>query len=210
MGLHRLSCAALVACLAWLPPATRAADTLRQGVAQLATDVKRLLEKRGEEVLAIGQFTGPASFPTSAGPGIAQLLTEELQKLGVSVKQRAPLGIKGEYQGKEIPAKEAGGDKLLAVVIKARLEDQLGNTLTEIQLQRTIPGEEPFMQLMGTTVHFGGTDTVKERSERLLNSYSHPQTSISGSRKPYWRRWATSAVFAMATMRPATWGWCPR
>src|SRR4051794_16341987 len=84
-------------------PAASASDELRAGVADIAKSIKQLLDGKGEDSIVVGAFTGPANFPTSAGPGIQQVLAEELQKLGVTVKKRARFGIKGEYLVTEVP-----------------------------------------------------------------------------------------------------------
>jgi hypothetical protein len=181
---HFRHCALLLSLIFFIGSTSplRGSDALRQGLSELAKDVKRLMERRGEGALAVGQFTGPASFPATAGPGIAQLLTEELQKLGVAVRPRAQLGVKGEYLAKQIPAVDGQNIKQLAVLVKARLEDQLGNTVTEIQLERTIPSDEAVLQVMGTSVQLNTADPATERIKKILASYVRPQTGISGSR----------------------------
>src|SRR5438105_1355863 len=90
--LASLTLAALLAGTA----SARATADLRSELADVAKNIKQLLDGRNEDSIAVGQFTGPPNFPTSAGPGITQVLTEELQKVGIQVKQRANLGIKGE------------------------------------------------------------------------------------------------------------------
>lgn len=156
------------------------ADVLRPVVAELAKDVKQFLEKRGEGSIAVGQFTGPANFPTSAGPGISQLLAEELQKAGVAAKKRAKLGIKGEYHATE--ASNADGRKLLAVALKARVEDETGTVLTDAEFNRTVPGEEAFVEVMGPPVVLPPGDTLEARDKKLRESLVKPKTAIEGGR----------------------------
>src|SRR5947209_8150569 len=88
-------CAIALALL--VPRTVGASSILREELTGVAKNIKKFLDGRMEEAIAIGQFSGPASFPTSSGPAIVQTLTEELKKLGVTVKQRAKFGIKGEY-----------------------------------------------------------------------------------------------------------------
>lgn len=156
-----------------------ASDALREGLGGLARDVKKLLDHRGESALAVGQFTGPATFPSSAGPGIAQLLTEELQKLGVAIQARAALGIKGEYQARPVGAEKS---KSLAVVVRARIEDQLGNVVTDVQLERVLPAEEAVIALMGTAVSLDPRDSPWERQKKILASYLQPQAAFAGTK----------------------------
>ena len=84
----------------------RASSELRGGVAEIAKSIKQLLDGKGEDSIVVNSFTGPANYPTSAGPGIQQILAEELAKLAIAVKKRAKLGIKGEYLITEVPGDE--------------------------------------------------------------------------------------------------------
>ena len=87
--------AGLAAAAALLGPVSKATASaeLRKGLGEIAKSIKQLLDGRSEDSIGVGPFTGPANFPTSAGPGIQQVLSEELQKVGITVKKRARLGI---------------------------------------------------------------------------------------------------------------------
>src|SRR5690242_7734206 len=63
----------------------------------LAEPIKKLMEEEKAEAVAVGEFTGPAQLDTNAGPGIQQLLTEELLALEVNVRKKANLSVKGRY-----------------------------------------------------------------------------------------------------------------
>src|SRR5262245_31353140 len=76
-------------------PAASAADEMRKELAKLAKAVKEMLDDRGQTDVSVGAFTGPSTFPATAGPGISQMLTEELQKLNLAVKTPADVGLEG-------------------------------------------------------------------------------------------------------------------
>jgi hypothetical protein len=85
--------------------------------------IPKVLDGEGADSIALGEFTGPANFPTSAGPDIKQMLTEELKKVGVEVKVRAKFGVKGSYAAAEQPSANPDdariGKKVLAVKLAA-------------------------------------------------------------------------------------------
>jgi hypothetical protein len=165
----------------------RASEQLREGVAAMAKGIAPLFQDRPKEI-AVGQFTGPARYPTSAGPAIAQMLAEELQKLGFTVKKVAPFGIKGEYQVTEVPGeepagrREAPGPKVLAIQLKGIVEDDLGKVLTDFTFKHTVKGEAAFVSLLGTPVSLPPEDSPEKRDTRLRESLREPKTFISGSR----------------------------
>ena len=163
----------LAVVLLWSAGPARAAGELRKELAEVAKDVQKLLQGRRESVIAVGQFTGPANFPTSAGPGIAQVLTEELQKAGITVKARANLGIKGEYLISRAPGSPP------AVRLKGTVEDESGKVITDFTFDRTIHNEADFLEMIGTTVEFNPSEPIHEK--KLGESLSKPQVHIDGT-----------------------------
>ncbi len=90
----RLLAATLVLGLNWTVQTAHAEEELRKGIAGIAQDLKKLLAGRSEDSLAITKMEGPANLPTSAGPGLIQLLSLELKKVGITVKTRPEFGMK--------------------------------------------------------------------------------------------------------------------
>ncbi len=73
-------------------------DNIRNSLAGLARATTEFLKSEGLDSIAIGQFTGPPSFGSSAGPGIRQVLKEEFSKIGIREKKiNAAVGIQGKY-----------------------------------------------------------------------------------------------------------------
>src|SRR4051812_7987156 len=89
------------------PPAQRSSGLMRPEFVRLADEIKRFLAARNERAVAVGTFTGPAQMPSSSGPGLAQVLKEELERVGVAVKRDAKVALFGSYRPleKEEPAK---------------------------------------------------------------------------------------------------------
>jgi hypothetical protein len=166
---------------AWSAPAG-ASEALRKELAGVARSLADLLKGRGEESIAIGQFNGPPSLPTSSGPGIAQILAEELKKQGIAVKPRAKLGLTGEFRATEVPSESSQAVKLLAVRLKGTVEDNFGAVLTQFSFDRTIPGEETFVQVMGTPVTLDPKDPPEVRDKTLREGQVEPKAQVRGTR----------------------------
>jgi hypothetical protein len=173
--LARLLAAAVVLTLtlAGAPPA-RASAELRQELATLAKDLKKVLADRKLDSLGMGQFTGPPNFPTSAGPGIIQVLTEELKKLGITVKKRAKIGLEGKYLVTEVKDEDNPRQKLLCLVVKASLVDDLGKPLLDLSFERKVKGQQALLQLIGTSAELP-PDGDKERDKKVRESYADPK-----------------------------------
>lgn len=163
-------------------PAAQANPDLRKELAEVAKSLKQLLDGQNEEAIVVGQFTGPANFPTSAGPGIAQLLTEELLKLGKTAKKRAKYGVKGEYMATEVAAEDDPRVKNLAIKLKGQVEDEFGRVLTDFSFERIIKGEATFVELMGAPVELPPKATPEKRDRLLRESLTKPKTEVAGTR----------------------------
>ena len=148
----------------------------------MAKNLKQLLDGRGEDSIAVGQFTGPATFPTSAGPGIAQMLAEELKKLGKSVKVRAKFGVKGQYLVTEVPSDEEPKRKVIAIKLKGSVEDEFGKVLADFNFERMLKGESTFTELMGASLDLSPKLAQEKRNKKLRDALTQPRTHIQGSR----------------------------
>src|SRR5262245_47415056 len=71
------------------PSARAAEDDLRRELAEVAKQIKGLLDQKGQDAIAVGEFRGPAHLASSSGPAIAKSLGDALKALDVAVKRRA-------------------------------------------------------------------------------------------------------------------------
>lgn len=183
---HRRFALGLFLCLFWLcPQQAWCSQDLRRELGELAKSIKGFLDGRSADSIAIGQFSGPANFPTSTGPGLVQVLTEELQKLKVTVKTRAELGLKGQYRLAEVPAENPDdarlGRKVLALKVQATIEDSFGNSLLDVDFQRTVRGADGVAGMIGLTASLDPKGTELERDRELRKQLVDPKPSISKS-----------------------------
>jgi hypothetical protein len=168
-----------------LAPPAHASAELRTVLAEVAADLKKLLDGQNDDALAIGQFTGPPNLPTSAGPGIVQILSEELQKKGIQVKTRAKLGVRGRYHLAELPAEHPDdarlGVKVLAVEIEVNVEDAFGKPLGDLSFKRKIRGEATVLDMVGVPASLPPQGTERERDQELRHQLIEPKPEIRGT-----------------------------
>jgi hypothetical protein len=105
----------------------RAESDLKREMGALANQIHKEAEKYGNSVI-MGEFTGPPELASSGGPGIAQTLKAELEKLGISVSRSAQVAVKGEYRIATDPK-----TNMTVLAILARLTDRSGKELVELQ-----------------------------------------------------------------------------
>src|SRR5262249_45101088 len=125
-SMPRVAALALILTLARVPPA-HALEALRPSLKELSEKIARFLRGRDQESIAVGAFTGPARAPSSSGPGIKQILIEELEKQHVRVARKANLEVKGDYL--DVLDKDS---QLLALRLKAVVLDRQGDAVVTL------------------------------------------------------------------------------
>lgn len=178
-----LAAAVLLLCVGH---SVQASIELRGVLTELAEDLSKLLTGQNKSDIAIGQFTGPANFPTSGGAGIVQTLTEELQKKNIQVKTRAELGVKGSYKLAELPAENEDdarlGRKVLAIELEVVVEDAFSKPLGNFTFKRLIRGEATITQLIGPTAALPPDGTEIDRDQVLRRAViDPPKPAVQGT-----------------------------
>ncbi len=194
--------------------AARASSQFRQDLENIATSISKLLKGRNMESIAIGQFSGPPNFPTSAGAAIVKVLTDEFQKQDIQVRSRAAIGLKGEYALTEVkkpdPANRRITRKFLAVKIRGTLVNQFGETLTDFtsetiakgEFGTSIAGEEVILQLIGTPVDLPADAPPETRDRKIRESLVDPKVHIAGGTKVSTKQGSPYAVEILVDGKP--------
>lgn len=156
-------------------PAARAADDLDRELAVVAKGIKKLLDGRNEDGIAIGEFTGSARANASGGAGIKLALTKQLEKLGVRVSRKAELEVKGDFL--DVEDKQT---KLTALRLKARVIDRSGAEITHFD--RGLFNVTTIASLIGLTAIIPPAATDKERNEKLTEAIDDPKVNLAGTR----------------------------
>lgn len=103
-----------------------ASNSLRLELAEAAKKIVEVVHSKKASAIAVGDFTGPRRLRASSGPGIAEVLAEELKKVGIKVSDDAELEIKGDFL--DIEDKESDQ---LAALLKIRILDRSGKVVFE-------------------------------------------------------------------------------
>lgn len=182
----------LAACLAGK---TATANDFRGQLGEAAKGIAQLLSSRGQDSIAVGQFTGPANFPATAGPGIAKVLGEELEKQGVRVATRAALGVRGQFSITEVDetelslpenlaARRSGAEgKVVGIRITGTVEDSFGNAVTDFSFDRVVGDEQDVVELAGLSVPLPlGAEDPAARDNAIRDALNNPRVHIAGGR----------------------------
>jgi len=130
----------------------RATNGLRLELAEIAQTVAPVIKQRSGETIAIGAFTGPPGV--TSGPLVQQILKEEFEKQGFTVKLTAPISVGGE-----IFLEETSSGLLTHLTVALR--DSFGRMLFDLSLgdiqegkiDRAVVDEETLVQLLQPTVN---------------------------------------------------------
>jgi hypothetical protein len=153
----------------------RAADEMNEELSVVAKQVSEFLKRFGTNTITVGQFTCPPQLNSSAGPGIAKILAEELVLSGIDVKRLAELGIVGEYR---LVVKE--GVSSPVAQIKGAVEDFNGKKL--FSFTRSVKDTATLASLFGVTADLPASESDEVRNQRLLISLKKPETHVKSTR----------------------------
>lgn len=162
-------------CLAVQLPAAHGATEFKKQVAEAAKGIADFLKQKGEEKIAVGQFTGPSKMPSSSGPAIVKGLTDELTTLGITVSRRAKLEVKGDYLAVVDETKRGP-----AALLHGRILDPAGKVLFEFE--KGFSNEATVTEMFGLTVTLPPDEAPRERKKRLRESIDEPQTNFAETR----------------------------
>lgn len=152
-----------------------AASNLQRELGDMAKAIAKVVKDLDSDTVAVGEFRAPPQISASAGPAIAQVLSEELQKNGVQVKNRAKLGIEGQYR--DVVDEMT---KRLAAHIHVVIVDRAGKEVFSID--RGVFGDETLASLFGVTTDLPVNKTPKERDQHLQTALDKPSTNLRGTR----------------------------
>jgi hypothetical protein len=164
-----------LALFAVISNAAQAASNLQKELGVVAKEVAKFLKDQDEQAVAVGEITAPPQLAASSGPGIQQILAEELKKSGIDVKARARLGIEGKYR--DVVDEKT---KRLAAQIQLSLVDRAGKVL--VSFDRGVFGDATLASLFGATVELPPNADDKTRDRTLQDSLDKSRTTLAGPR----------------------------
>lgn len=183
-----LTVAALAGLLAGSAPTARAAEAsaeMRKEINKIALAIKDVLATEGQKTVSIGKISGTEAIASGAGPGMTQILTEELTKAGVTVQPDAEAVIQGQFSMTR--AAQAGDE--LALRIQTELVDQNGKALAAFNLAAngkfgaSVKSEEAVTAALGITGAVPADGTPAERADRIRENLANPPGQVTGGSK---------------------------
>jgi hypothetical protein len=154
-----------------------ATENLREELAEVAKQVKALMEKERQEGISVGAFSGPSHLPMS-GALIQKTLAEELTRLGVTVSKDAKnYEVKGDFR--DAPDPRVGN--LVGVKLSVRVYDASGEELVKFK-SRIVHGNNDLLQLLGPTAAISPKGDLQERNKKIEEAIKKPSVHIDGTR----------------------------
>lgn len=156
----------------------RADNNIRSELSIVAKGINDLLKDRGQSQVEVREFqfkSTDARVTASAGPGIANFLSEELKKLQISVQKGAPIQIDGQYDD-VIDSRS----KTLSARIRGQVLDENGKVISTFS--RGIFGDQALASIFGVTTNLAPKGTLDERSKALEKALDNPTVNVQNTR----------------------------
>jgi hypothetical protein len=160
-----------------LAPSSARANDLRKELGKFADEIKKLVVGQGKDSIDVGEFTGPATPVTSAGPGIQQIIIEELKARGITVK-KSDLYVKGEYLIVEDDSDKTRDRIILRLLTLVR--DKRGKVL--LNLDADIKSNLDIIKTIGVQTYLPPKADTGDRNERLGKHKDKPPVAYDGKR----------------------------
>jgi hypothetical protein len=190
------SAALLAALVAMLSDSSAGSEALEKRVSVIAKNVSALLQAQSMKSISVGQFVGPPNFPTSSGPAIVQMFSDEFKKHAIEVVTRSEVGISGEYSITEIKQFDSVAGKNvdhLAVKINGKLVNQFGGVLTsfntegivEGKFEETVAGAETLVETLGLPADLPPDATPSQIDGNLRDAVVKPTVTLQNDNTRY-------------------------
>ena len=132
-------------------------------MAEVAGQIKLLLDQKGRTRSPWAASAARPSWPRARGRRSSKALTEDLKKIGISVKRKAELEVNGDYRDVEDTK-----TKLMAVEIKAHVVDRTGAEVVAFE-PRGILNVTTIAALIGLTTSLPPTAPTRSATRSSPN-----------------------------------------
>jgi hypothetical protein len=154
-----------------------ATEALRPTVKEMAASIAEIVRKKNGSEAAVGDFSGPAGMPASAGQGIKKLLIDELQANQIAVKTGFGVAfqVKGDYDVVTDP-----DTQVMALHVKARVID---SQRAEVPVVKTVSDRNVIAQVLGVNKpDLGAGLTPQAESKKLEEQLKKPNPGVAGTK----------------------------
>ena len=165
----------LLSALVLIPRTAPDAGNLQRELGVVAKEIAKIVRGMDDDSVSIGEFRAPPQLSASAGPAIAQILSDEIKKSGLNVRNRAKLGIEGKYRDVIDDS-----TKRLAAQIQVSVVDRAGKEVFSID--RGVFGDATLASLFGVTAEVPPQLDDKSRDEKMQLAIDKPSINLRGAR----------------------------
>lgn len=152
-----------------------AAENARVELREVAKEISGFLKSREAGAVALEPFASRDATPSNAGPGLCQVLREELIKVGVTIDIKAGYKVKGAYQV-GVDRKSSRPMFLLSVQL-------LQETRIVLEIKpRGVFGVDDVARASGTSVVLPVDATEEEREKKLIKVLEEPAVRLDTER----------------------------
>jgi hypothetical protein len=160
------------------PAGSVACDPLRCEIKAAAEQLRDKFAGRRIKEIAVGDVTNAdATTPSTAGPGIHQVLVEELERAELKVKLRADVGLSVTYRGRKVPRKDDRTVERVVVDLRFTASFTKDNSQEDILTYR-ITNDEAVRHILGLTVH--NTEKGRAREQQTVLALTDPKANLDG------------------------------
>jgi hypothetical protein len=152
------------------PSPSVARDPLRCEMKIVSEKLRDYFAGRRVKEIAVGDVANAdPTTPSSAGPGIRQLLIDELQRAELKVKLRAPVGLSVSYRARKIPKPNDRSTQQLVVEMRFTATFTVDNSQEDV-LSYRVGDDEANRHILGVS---SGPQT--------LVGFDQPKANIDGT-----------------------------
>jgi hypothetical protein len=161
------------------PAVSTARDPLRCEMKAASEKLRDFFAGRRIKEVAVGDVTNAdATTPSTAGPGIRQMLIEELERAELKVKLKADVGLSVTYRGRKVPLKNDRKAEQVVVEMHFTASFTLDNSQEDILTYR-VSNDEAIRHLIDLTVNNVKPD--KERQQETVLAFTKPKANFDGT-----------------------------
>jgi hypothetical protein len=157
----------------------QANDSLRIDLNGAAKKIHKILEGRSVDKVAVQSIAGEEG--QGYGPGIQNLLIEELSALKVRVDSDADIRIQGAFRKGFVKDPSAPNDVIL-VKIDFHLYDRSGDEISEIPLKLEIRRNADIAKILGVSGGISGNGDYNQRNKDVADNLKTKPEQVRGTK----------------------------
>lgn len=176
----RVLCLSLCLLPLLMPSPVQASQQLSKKMHQIAVSV---LKNTKNEPVSIGEFSPTGLKLSNSGPGIEQLLKEQLRLVAKKkniISNQAKYEVKGDYAF--VRSRENKAIHVIKIVVRI-MEVEFGEELTEMRVTASMDGTSTIAEITQSTARIDPDGSKSRRNQELLDQLKNPSVHIHGKKK---------------------------